>query len=126
MSTTILKKKADAIFSTYIRLKYADENLNVQCFTCDKVLPYKKIQNGHFYSRGILSLRYDEQNCRPQCYGCNIAKSGNYIEYYKRLEKEIGKGGMDYLEYKRHQTKKMGKLDYQELIDLYTQKVAEL
>jgi hypothetical protein len=56
MSTTILKKKADAIFSTYIRLKYADENLDVQCFTCDKVLPYKKIQNGHFYSRGILSL----------------------------------------------------------------------
>ena len=98
MSTTILKKKADSIFSTYIRLKYADDNLDVQCFTCDKVLPYKKIQNGHFYSRGILSLRYDEQNCRPQCYGCNIAQKGNYIEYYKRLEKEIGKGGMDYLE----------------------------
>jgi hypothetical protein len=89
-------------------------------------MPYKKIQNGHFYSRGILSLRYDEQNCRPQCYGCNIAQKGNYIEYYKRLEKEIGKGGMDYLEYKRHQVKKMGKADYQELIDVYTAKVAAL
>jgi hypothetical protein len=33
---------------------------------------------------------------------------------------------MDFLEHKRHQTKKMGKLDYQELIDLYTQKVSEL
>ncbi len=126
MSTTILKKKADAIFSTYIRLKYADENLDVKCFTCDKVMPYKKIQNGHFYSRAILSLRYDEQNCRPQCYGCNIAKKGNYIEYYKRLEKEIGKGGMDFLEHKRHQTQKMGKADYQDLIDMYTQKVADL
>jgi hypothetical protein len=126
MSTTILKKKLDTIFSIYIRLKYADENLNVQCFTCDKVYHYKKIQNGHFYSRAILSLRYDEQNCRPQCYGCNIARNGNYIEYYKRLEKEIGKGGMDYLEYKRHQIKKMGKLDYQIYIDTYTQKVAEL
>jgi hypothetical protein len=89
-------------------------------------MPYKKIQNGHFYSRGILSLRYDEQNCRPQCYGCNIARNGNYIEYYKRLEKEIGKGGMDYLEYKKHQVKKMGKADYQELIDVYTAKVAAL
>lgn len=126
MSTTILKKKLDTIFSTYIRLKYADEDLNVKCFTCDKVYHYKKIQNGHFYSRSILSLRWDEQNCRPQCYGCNIARSGNYIEYYKRLEKEIGKGGMEYLEYKRHQTKKMGKLDYQIYIDTYTQKVAEL
>jgi hypothetical protein len=126
MSTTILKKKLDTIFSIYIRLKYADQDLNVKCFTCDKVYHYKKIQNGHFYSRAILSLRYDEQNCRPQCYGCNIAKSGNYIEYYKRLEKEIGKGGMDYLEYKRHQIKKMGKLDYQIYIDTYTQKVAEL
>lgn len=126
MSTTILKKKLDTIFSTYIRLKYADEDLNVKCFTCDKVYHYKKIQNGHFYSRSILSLRWDEQNCRPQCYGCNIAKSGNYIEYYKRLEKEIGKGGMEYLEYKRHQVKKMGKLDYQIYIDTYTQKVADL
>jgi hypothetical protein len=126
MSTTILKKKLDTIFSIYIRLKYADEDLNVKCFTCDKVYHYKKIQNGHFYSRGILSLRWDEQNCRPQCYGCNIARSGNYIEYYKRLEKEIGKGGMDYLEYKRHQIKKMNKLDYQIYIDTYTQKVAEL
>ena len=126
MSTTILKKNLDTIFSTYIRLKYADEDLNVKCFTCDKVYHYKKIQNGHFYSRSILSLRWDEQNCRPQCYGCNIARSGNYIEYYKRLEKEIGKGGMEYLEYKRHQIKKMGKLDYQIYIDTYTQKVAEL
>jgi hypothetical protein len=126
MSTTVLKKKLDTIFSIYIRLKYADQDLNVKCFTCDKVYHYKKIQNGHFYSRGILSLRYDEQNCRPQCYGCNIARNGNYIEYYKRLEKEIGKGGMDYLEYKRHQIKKMGKLDYQIYIDTYTQKVAEL
>jgi hypothetical protein len=126
MSTTILKKKLDTIFSIYIRLKYADEDLNVKCFTCDKVYHYKKIQNGHFYSRSILSLRWDEQNCRPQCYGCNIARSGNYIEYYKRLEKEIGKGGMEYLEYKRHQIKKMGKLDYQIYIDTYTQKVAEL
>jgi tetratricopeptide (TPR) repeat protein len=82
-------EKADAIFSIYIRLKYADENLDVKCFTCDKVYPYKKIQNGHFYSRGILSLRYDEQNCRPQCYGCNIARNGNYIEYYKRLLNEF-------------------------------------
>jgi hypothetical protein len=126
MSTTVLKKKLDTIFSIYIRLKYADEDLNVKCFTCDKVYHYKKIQNGHFYSRGILSLRWDEQNCRPQCYGCNIARNGNYIEYYKRLEKEIGKGGMDYLEYKRHQIKKMNKLDYQIYIDTYTQKVAEL
>ena len=126
MSTTILKKKLDTIFSIYIRLKYADEDLNVKCFTCDKVYHYKKIQNGHFYSRGILSLRWDEQNCRPQCYGCNIARNGNYIEYYKRLEKEIGKGGMDYLEYKRHQIKKMGKFDYKIYIDTYTQKVAEL
>jgi len=81
MSTTILKKKLDTIFSTYIRLKYADEDLNVKCFTCDKVYHYKKIQNGHFYSRSILSLRWDEQNCRPQCYGCNIVRSCNYIKY---------------------------------------------
>ena len=33
---------------------------------------------------------------------------------------------MDYLEYKRHQIKKMNKLDYQIYIDTYTQKVAEL
>jgi hypothetical protein len=42
------------------------------------------------------------------------------------LAGDIGKGGMDFLEHKKYQVKKMGKADYQDLIDLYTQKVAEL
>ena len=126
MSTTVLKKKLDTIFSIYIRLKYADEDLNVQCFTCDRIYPYKKMQNAHFWGRTHLSTRWDEENCYPGCYGCNVAKNGNYIEYTLRLQKHLGEQAFEALEQRKNQTKKMGKADYQELIDLYTQKVADL
>ena len=56
-------KKLDAIFSQYIRLKDADHNGNVTCFTCGKVEHYKKgMQCGHFQSRKHLATRFDEEN----------------------------------------------------------------
>jgi hypothetical protein len=122
-----LKKQLDTVFSIYIRMKYADDDLYVKCFTCDTVLKYDKgMQNGHFYSRNLLSLRFNEMNCRPQCVGCNMFKKGNYIEYYRRLEAEIGKGGMDYLYHLSKQSIKLTRADYQELIEKYEAKTLAL
>lgn len=126
MSTTILKKKLDTIFSIYIRLKYADEDLNVQCFTCDRIYPYKKMQNAHFWGRTHLSTRWDEENCYPGCYGCNVAKNGNYIEYTLRLQKHLGEQAFEALEQRKNQTFKPTKDWYLDKIDEYTVKVANL
>jgi hypothetical protein len=39
-------------------------------------------------SRKNYATRWDEDNCRPQCYGCNVMKQGMQYEYGKRLGKE--------------------------------------
>ena len=54
----IVKKKLDTIFSQYIRLKDADHNGDVTCFTCGKVSHYKSgMQCGHFQSRKTLCYK---------------------------------------------------------------------
>ena len=45
LSRSKIVKKLDAIFSQYIRLKDADHNGDVKCFTCGKVSHYKKVCN---------------------------------------------------------------------------------
>lgn len=58
------------------------------CYTCNKGgLEKGNWQTGHFISSSICSteLRYDLQNLRPQCYNCNINKSGNWLAYEQHL-----------------------------------------
>lgn len=99
------KEAADNAMSIYIRLKYADWKGYVKCYTCDVVKYYKNgMQNGHFISRASNTLRFEEKNCRPQCVGCNIMKSGNYIEFTMRLIKEKGKAFVDKLREEGKQT----------------------
>jgi hypothetical protein len=101
-SITQLKKELDIIFSLYIRQKYADENGNVECYTCGAIKPIKSMQNGHFWSRSHLSVRWDEDNCRPQDAGCNIFKHGNYIIYTQKMMQELGEEKFLELEVKKN------------------------
>ena len=65
-----LKKELDKWFSLFIRLRDADSNGLVFCFTCGCSKYYKRgMQNGHFQSRKHLATRWDEENCQPQCVG---------------------------------------------------------
>lgn len=78
----------DAIFSTYVRLKYADKYGMVKCYTCPTVFHYLKIQNGHYISRSHLYLRWDLRNCKPQCVACNCVKHGMSITFAEHLEED--------------------------------------
>lgn len=71
-----ITEKADAAFSQYIRLKYADAYGNCRCISCGQYHPWKEIQNGHYMSRRYMSTRWSEDNCRPQCVACNIFNQG--------------------------------------------------
>lgn len=115
-----LKEKADKTFSLYIRKKYADWKDFVTCYTCGKVAHYKEgMQNGHFISRASNKLRYDERNCRVQCYGCNVCKNGNYIEYMRRMIKEVGLKEVDKLRKEGKETRRFTEKELQEIIDKY-------
>lgn len=122
-SQSKLRKEADKIFSLYIRKKYSDDFDRVVCYTCGKIFPSKQIQNGHFVKRQYLATRYSEDNCRPQCVGCNIFGDGKTVEFAKKLEEE--KKGIVKKLYQEAQ-KIERNFDYQKIIDTYKEKIKSL
>ena len=67
-----LKKELDRVFSIYIRTIQSDENGENTCYTCGKAGTIKTMQCGHFVSRQYLATRWNVDNCRIQCAGCNL------------------------------------------------------
>lgn len=112
-------KKLDTVFSRYIRQKYADHFGMSRCYTCSKQVHYKDLQNGHYISRGNMATRWDEENCRSQCVGCNVFKNGNYVEYSARLIDEIGLEKYKELVKKKYTIKQFSIKELQELIKKY-------
>ena len=119
-------KELDAIFSQYIRLKYANEYGEVECYTCGSKMNWKEAQNGHFYSRARYTTRWDEANCRVQDYRCNVALSGNYIVYTRNMLAEIGEEALDELENRSKSVEKMPTSLLLEKIDYYKTEVARI
>lgn len=82
-----LKKEADKVFSDFIR-----DRDSWECCTCGNKCPdntdwrmRKMWHAGHYIARDCLALRYDEKNVNCQCYGCNVAKKGNYPVYALKM-----------------------------------------
>lgn len=115
-------KKLDVIFSQYIRLKYSDNFGMTECFTCGKRDHWKKMQCGHFQSRKNYATRWDSDNCRVQCLGCNMFKSGEQYAFGRNLG--------EYLAEKMFlKSKKIVKFTNDELIEMidsFTSKVKKL
>lgn len=118
-SISKLKAELDRLFSIYIRTSYANDFGQASCYTCGKVDDWQNLQNGHFISRAHMNTRYDEQNCRVQCPGCNVFKSGNMVEYSRRLLKELGEKGFTELTNRKDVIKQFTRKDYEELIKKY-------
>ena len=124
-----LKKKADKLWSEYVRRSNADEYGMVQCYTCPSTnerIHWKAIQNGHFVSRTHTSTRFHKKNCKPQCIACNVWRRGNPSEFARNLVKEYGPEVLDELHELRNTTVKMRVSDYEELIEELKQQLANL
>lgn len=120
-----LIKKLDKVFSLYIRLRFAKNEI-AQCFTCGKKDHYKRLQCGHFQSRKYYSTRWDEINCQVQCAGCNVFRYGEQFIFGKNLDLEYGLGCSESLYYKAKQITKYTTLDIEELINKYNSLIKEL
>ena len=118
-SRKYLVKKLDQVFSIYIRQKYADKNGYVECFTCQRVYHWKKIQCGHFQSRKYYSTRWLEDNCKPQCYSCNVMKYGEQFIFGRRLDQIYGEKTAEKLLFMSKETKKFNNFELQEMIEKY-------
>ena len=99
----------------------------VQCFTCGRVKNYKLgMQNGHFQSRSFLATRFNEENCQPQCVGCNMFKQGEQYKFALGLDAKYGEGTAEYLEGLARTTIKLSRIDYEEKISYYKSYVEKL
>ena len=122
-----LKKELDKWFSLFIRLRGSDRLGMVECFTCGNIKYYKSgMQNGHFQSRSNLNTRFDEENCQPQCVGCNMFKQGEQYKFAINLDAKYGEGTAEELQIKSKQIVKFTRVDYEEKISYYKTHVDKL
>ncbi len=117
-----LVKKLDTVFSQWIRLSNADNNKNCICVTCNKVFFWKEIQAGHFLSRKHYSIRWSEDNVKPQCVGCNVFKYG---EQYK-FSLFLGKDAAEVLYLKSKEIVKFTNYELEDKINDYSLRLKKL
>jgi len=128
MATTIskLKQKLDKLFSEYIRRRNADHLGRVKCFTCGVEKHWKEQQAGHFQSRSHHSTRWDEVNVQVQCVKCNMYRQGEQYKFGLYLDDRFGDGTAEELENRAKTIVKLNRVDYEEAIERYKQKIREL
>ena len=111
--------KLDAIFSKFIRLRYAENEIS-ECYTCGVKNHYKKQQAGHFASRRHYSTRWNEYNVQVQCYSCNICSQGLQYEFGKKLCLQYGDNFADNLMIESKKIVKFTDADLIDMINKYT------
>lgn len=117
--------KADRIFSIYIRLRY-NEFGDAYCVTCGVRKPWGQMQNGHFISRRVMALRWDEVNCNVQCPHCNETLAGNLKVYKDYIIREYGEEELQRLRIKAGRTEKISLAEIEAVIQKYTEEVKNL
>lgn len=113
-----LKKQLDTVFSLYIRKVHP-----ARCYTCGKT--DTALQCGHFISRAYLATRFHENNCRPQCVGCNIFGHGKPLDFEERLKQELGEQYVEDMKKLRHQIVKYDRAWYGDKIEHYKSLLVE-
>lgn len=127
-----LMKKADEIFSRYIRLKHSlVSNGEVFCrdIITGNLYSIKKMDNGHFISRGNFSTRYHEDNCRPQNRSSNRFRGEMDKDTFQRnLINEIGWPAFERLMQSKYQPGQdfSSSAYFLHIIEEYTRKYKEL
>lgn len=119
-----LKKDLDKVFSKYVRLKNANKNGLIVCYTCGIIRHWKDSMDcGHWIPRNHTCTRWELDNVRPQCRGCNRFGGGKYDEFAVKLGKEGIK--ITELVKKKHSICKIDNTWIKEKIAFYTEKVKE-
>lgn len=132
-----LKKKADNLFSRYIRTRDSWNSPNGRvghCITCDKLTDafngmggvHSNGQAGHFMSRRFNSTRYDERNVNLQCSKCNMWGAGEQYKYSIAVDKKFGKGTAAKLHEEAKKIKQWKVYELEDLIEEYKTKLKAL
>lgn len=115
----------DRVFSIFIRLQYADHAGFVSCYTCEKRIPWKQADCGHFIRRQHSAMRFDENNCRPQCWECNRENDGMEEAFDENLRDDLGDEVVEELLERGQREKQYDENEYRELIHKYTYEIEQ-
>lgn len=65
---------AAVLLQKLVRMKAAMASVSgmCACVTCGKLDHWTNLQGGHFIERGRRATKLIEENCAPQCAGCNM------------------------------------------------------
>ena len=124
-----LKKKLWKQRSEYYRLRDANFQGYVACFTCNKVKHWRYGDAGHYLSRihdFTSELLTEDRNVHFQCKGCNGYRSGMQPEYAIHLQAKYGDGVLVDLQAKRNASKTWKYSEIEKLIEIYKQRVRDL
>ena len=114
-----LKKELDKYFSLFIRLRDSNKEGFGNCYTCGKNLHYKQVHCGHWIPRNILITRWNENNCKFQCAGCNLFGNGKPLDFEEHLRIDLGDELVDTLRASRFQIFKIDSIWYEKKISYY-------
>lgn len=117
-------------FSKYIRLRdcISSEGVGTEgrCITCGKLLPFNKLQCGHFMPGRTDPLVFDERNAAAQCYQCNVRLQGKWPEFEVATEGRWGAGTVEILKELYFNPVKFTTEDYRRLADYYRKMFKEI
>jgi hypothetical protein len=86
----------DAV-SIYYRMLYTDDKGYGRCYTCGKVIHYKKCDLGHWLSRAYKAIKFNPKHLRTQCKQCNGYGNGRPDVFRDNLVDEIGEEEVNWL-----------------------------
>lgn len=118
-----LVKKADSVFSTFIRLRDSNRKWIVTCPLCWWKGTRKQAQNMHFITRACWLFRYDEDNCHAGCMRCNVILNWNYIAYTRYMQNKYWIEKVDHMIAESKKIHKLSTAEIQTIIDKYTNKI---
>ena len=98
---TAQKKKLWVVFSRYIRMRDCLATTKTithgKCCTCGRQYPIGKLQAGHFIPGRQDSILFEPTCVHAQCYRCNIQRQGEWVKYFRFMDKKYGREEIDRL-----------------------------
>ena len=123
-SLRALKKRAWELLSKAIRLERREgKDLLVWCVSCQRKMPWKQIQAGHFIDGRFNSILFDELGIHPQCGLCNVVHNGRKEEYFIYMETTFGREAIDELRVQRNKQVNFTSEQLEQMIAGYKQRI---
>lgn len=96
----LIIKEIDTLVQKAVRYRDTEPGVDGRwgrCISCRRMLPFEKLQGGHFQSRKHWATRWLWECVNAQCENCNgpsgppkYGLAGNYVEYRKVMVKRHG------------------------------------